>query len=72
MALLLKGGELIVTEALSAHVLSSLVALAARRPLKINGLRMSAEHLQRLAEEAGRSRQPVWIGDAGAHADATS
>lgn len=63
MALVLKGGELVVTEALSARHLSSLVALAARGPLTINGLRMCAQELERLAEEAWRSREPIWIGE---------
>ena len=71
MALTLKGGELIVTEALSARVLSNLVALAARGPLMINGLRLCAKDLERLAEEAWLSSRPVWIGEpAGAARDA--
>ena len=64
MALVLKGGEFIATEALGANILSGLVALAARRPLTINGLKLCAGDLERLAEEACRSRQPVWIGEA--------
>jgi hypothetical protein len=62
MALVLKGNEFVTTEALSARILSGLVALAARRPVRINGIRMCAQDLARLAEEASRSKRPVWPG----------
>jgi hypothetical protein len=60
MALVLRGKEFIATEALSAHNLSSLAALAARRPLILNGIKMCAQDLTRLAEEALRAERPVW------------
>ena len=62
MALVLKGNEFVATEALSARMLSGLVALAARRPVIINGIRMCAQDLTELAEEASRSKRPVWPG----------
>jgi len=60
MALVLKGGEFIATEALSATMLSGLIGLARLRPLLINGLELHAQDLARLAEEARRTGQPVW------------
>lgn len=60
MTLVLKGNEFVTDEALSAHTLSGLLALAARRPLIINGIRMCAQDLARLAEEASRLKRPVW------------
>lgn len=62
MALVLRGNEFIATEALSARILSGLVALAARRPLIINGIKMCAQDLATLAEEASRSKRPIWPG----------
>ena len=60
MALVLKGGEFIATEALSANTLSRLMTLAERRPLLINGLELHQVDLARLAEEAQRTVRPVW------------
>ena len=60
MALVLRGEEFIATEALSARILASLASLAARRTLKLNGIKMCAQDLARLAEEASRSESPVW------------
>lgn len=60
MALILRGQEFIATEALSARNLLSLAALAARRPLTLNGIKMCAQDLARLAEEARRSKRPIW------------
>ena len=60
MALVLKGGEFIATEALSASTLSRLMTLAQRRPLLINGLELHHLDLARLVEEAQRTGQPVW------------
>ena len=60
MALVLRGNEFVATEALSARMLSGLVALAAHRPVIINGIKMCAQDLARLAEEASRSQRPVW------------
>ena len=60
MALVLKGGEFIATEALSASVLRGLMGLARRRPLLLNGLELRAQDLALLAAEAQRTGQPVW------------
>jgi hypothetical protein len=60
MALVLKGGEFIATEALSACTLSRLMMLAQRRPLLINGLELHQLDLARLVEEAQKTGQPVW------------
>ncbi len=62
MAFLLQGNELIATSALSAKVLRQLASMAARRPLRINGVELRAGDLERLAEEARRTAQPLWIG----------
>jgi hypothetical protein len=61
MALVLKGGEFIATEALSASVLCGLMSLARRRPLLINGLELCEQDLAALAEEAQSTGQPVWL-----------
>lgn len=60
MALILKGGEFIATEALSESVLLGLMGLARNRTLLLNGLEMGAQDLARLAEEAQRTGRPVW------------
>ncbi len=60
MALVLKGGEFIATEALSARVLAGLSDLARSRPLVVNGLEMHRQDLTKLAEEAQRTGKPVW------------
>jgi hypothetical protein len=60
MALVLRGGEFIATEALSASVLSRLMTLARRQPLFINGLKLHHPDLARMVEEAQRTGQPVW------------
>lgn len=60
MALTLKGGEFIATEALSASTLQALTGLARCRPLLLNGLELSAQDLAGLAEEARRTGRPVW------------
>jgi len=60
MALVLKGGEFIVTEALSASALSGLMSLARRRPLVINGMELQHEDLAKLVEEVLLTGQPVW------------
>ncbi len=60
MALVLRGGEFIATDALSARTLSELMGLARRRPVLINGLELQAQDLARLAEKALRTGQPVW------------
>jgi hypothetical protein len=60
MALVLKGGEFIATEALSVSMLQGLMGLARSRPLLLNGLKFEAQDLARLAEEAERTGKPVW------------
>ena len=60
MALVLRGGEFIATEALSANTLADLSDLASRQPLVINGLELRHQDLADLAEEARRTGQPVW------------
>lgn len=60
MALVLRGGEFIATEALSASTLSGLSSLARHRPLIINGLELRHQELAKLAEEAQRTGEPVW------------
>ena len=60
MALILKGGEFIATEALSASTLSGLMSLARRRPLVINGMELHHEDLAKLVEEVRSTGQPVW------------
>jgi hypothetical protein len=60
MGLVLRGGEFIATEALSASTLAGLSDLARRRPLVINGLELHRQDLAELAEEAQRTGQPVW------------
>jgi hypothetical protein len=60
MALVLKGGEYIATEALSARILLGLVGLARHRPLLLNGLTLRAQDLASMAAEAERTGRPVW------------
>ena len=60
MALILKGGEFIATEALSARTLSGLMSLARRRPLVINGMELQHEDLAKLVEEVQLTWHPVW------------
>ncbi len=60
MPLLLKGGEFIATEALSAATLFGLMSLARRRSLLINGLQLQREDFARLAAEAQKTGHPVW------------
>jgi hypothetical protein len=62
MALVLRGGEFIATEALSVGMLQGLMGLARSRPLLLNGLKLGAQDLARLAEEAERTGKPVWPG----------
>ena len=62
MALVLRGGEFIATEALSESTLAGLSDLARRRPLVINGLELHQQDLAKLAEEAHAKGQPVWPG----------
>ena len=63
MSLILRGKEFIATEALGARDLAGLSALAARRPLILNGVLLSAEELAELAAEARRTERAVWVGE---------
>lgn len=60
MTLILRGGEFIATEALSASVLAGLSDLARRRPLVINGLELHRQDLAELAKEARAKGEPMW------------
>ncbi len=60
MALVLRGGEFIATEALSESTLARLSDLARRRPLVVNGLELRQQDLAELAEEAQKTGKPVW------------
>ena len=62
MSLILRGKEFISADALSAGVLAGLSALAAGRPLLINGVRLDARELAALAEEARRDGRAVRVG----------
>ena len=68
MALELKGGEFIATEALNASTLSRLMTLARRRPVLINGLELRHLDFVRLLEEAQRKGEPIWPKPAAASA----
>src|SRR5258708_920020 len=61
MALILRGGEFIATEPLTAQVILGLRSLAVRRPVMLNGLEFRARDFESLAEEAARTGQPVRI-----------
>jgi hypothetical protein len=60
MALVLRGGEFIATEALGASTLAGLSDLARCRPLVINGLELHRQDLAELAEEARAKGHAVW------------
>ncbi|HEX8502323.1 MAG TPA: hypothetical protein VF659_17200 [Pyrinomonadaceae bacterium] len=62
MSLTLSGKEFIAAAPLGAGVLSGLSALAQRRPVLVNGLRLTAQDLAELAEEARRTERAVWVG----------
>ena len=61
MALILRGGEFIATEPLTAQVILGLRGLAVRRPVMLNGLEFRVRDFESLAEEAARTGQPVRI-----------
>jgi hypothetical protein len=65
MSLILSGKEFISKGPLGASALAGLSALAARRPLLINGVVLSASDLAELAEQARRTGGGVWVGDRG-------
>ena len=62
MSLILSGKEFISADPLGASVLASLSKLATRRPVLLNGLRLSAGELAELAEEARRTDRALWVG----------
>jgi hypothetical protein len=63
MSLILSGKEFISADPLGASVLAGLSKLASRRPVLLNGVRLSAQELAELAEEARRTERAVWVGD---------
>lgn len=62
MSLILSGNEFISADPLGASVLAGLSALATRRPVLLNGVRLSAQELAELAEEARRTQRAVRVG----------
>ena len=62
MSLVLSGKEFIAAAPLGAGVLAGLASLASRRPVLVNGVRLSAQELTELAEEARRTERDVWVG----------
>lgn len=62
MSLILSGKEFIAATPLGASVLAGLSALATRRPVLVNGVRLSAQDLAEMAEEARRTDSAVWVG----------
>jgi hypothetical protein len=62
VSLILRGKEFIAAGPLGVSALSGLSALAARRPVLVNGVRLSARELAELAEEARRTERAVWVG----------
>lgn len=62
MSLILSGKEFISADPLGATVLAGLSKLATRNPVLVNGIRLSAQELAELAEEARRTERAVWVG----------
>ena len=62
MSLILSGKEFISADPLGASVLTGLSRLASRNPVLVNGVRLSAQELAELAEEARRTQRAVWVG----------
>lgn len=62
MSLILSGKEFISADPLGASVLAGLSRLATRNPVLVNGVRLSAQELAELAEEARRTERAVWVG----------
>ena len=60
MALLLKGGEFIATEALSVSVLKGLMGFARIQAVRLNGIEFSTDDLAGLVEEAEQAGRPIW------------
>ena len=68
MSLILSGKEFISADPLGASALAGLSKLASRNPLLLNGVRLSAQELAELAEEARRTDRAVWVGALPRHA----
>lgn len=62
MSLILSGKEFISPDPLGASMLAGLSRLASRNPVLVNGVRLSAQELAELAEEARRTDSAVWVG----------
>jgi hypothetical protein len=62
VSLILSGKEFISADPLGASILTGLSKLATRRPVLLNGVRLSAQELAELAEEARRTERAVWVG----------
>jgi hypothetical protein len=62
VSLILSGKEFISADPLGASVLAGLSKLASRRPVLLNGVRLNAQELAELAEEARRTERAVWVG----------
>lgn len=62
MALVLKGGEFIVTGPLTMQVITGLKALAVRRPVKINGQEFCSEDLVALEAKIEPGTEYVVLG----------
>ena len=62
MSLILSGKEFISADPLGARVLAGLSKLASRGPVLLNGVRLSAQELAELAEEARRTDRALWVG----------
>ncbi|MFL6257208.1 MAG: hypothetical protein ACJ74T_19545 [Pyrinomonadaceae bacterium] len=58
----MSGKEFISADPLGASVLAGLSKLATRNPVLLNGVRLSAQELAELAEEARRTNRAVWVG----------
>jgi hypothetical protein len=62
VSLILSGKEFISADPLGASALANLSKLASRRPVLLNGVRLSAQELAELAEEARRTDRALWVG----------
>ena len=63
MKIIIRGDELIATEALGASTLLNLVPLAHRRPLFVNGVELQAQDLIKLAEQARQTGEAIRLGN---------
>jgi len=62
VSLILSGKEFISADPLGPTALAGLSRLASRSPVLVNGVRLSAQELAELAEEARRTQRAVWVG----------